>query len=55
MKLLQNLLGTIHDCDMMIDFLKKYSKKFPELKSFILREEENRNQIYKKLSDSLSD
>jgi CHAD domain-containing protein len=55
MKLLQNLLGAIHDCDITIDFLKKYSKKFPELESFILSEEENRNQIYKKLSYSLSD
>ncbi|GKS66837.1 hypothetical protein YTPLAS73_03840 [Nitrosarchaeum sp.] len=55
MKLLQKLLGTIHDCDMAINFLKKNSKKFPELEPFILREEENRNQIYKQLSDSLSE
>ncbi len=54
MKLLQKLLGTIHDCDISFDFLKKYSKKFPELEPFILKEEENRHQFYKKLSDSLS-
>jgi CHAD domain-containing protein len=54
MKLLQKLLGTIHDCDMAINFLKKYSKKFPELEPFILREEEIRSQTYKKLSYSLS-
>ena len=54
MKLLQKILGNIHDCDMIINFLKKYSRKFPELKSLIPKEEEIRNQIYKKLSDSLS-
>lgn len=54
MKLLQKILGNIHDCDMTINFLKKYSRKFPELKSLIPKEEEIRNQIYKKLSDSLS-
>lgn len=53
-KSFQKILGNIHDCDITINFLKKYSKKFPELKSLILKEEEIRNQIYKKLSDSLS-
>lgn len=54
MKLLQKILGNIHDCDIIINFLKNHSKKFPELKSLILKEEEIRSQIYKKLSDSLS-
>lgn len=54
MKLLQKILGNIHDCDITINFLKKHSRKFPELKSLIPKEEEIRSQIYKKLSDSLS-
>ena len=54
MKLFQEFLGQIHDCDITLDFLKKHSKKFPELKSEILKEQEIRSQIYKKLAISLS-
>lgn len=54
MKLFQEFLGKIHDCDITIDFLKKHSKKYPELKPMIQKEIELRSQIYKKLTGSLS-
>lgn len=55
MKLLQKYLGDIHDCDIAITFLKKHSKIFTELQTILLKEQEIRSQIYKKLANSLSD
>ncbi len=54
MKSLQELLGKIHDCDITVDFLKKNSKKFPELKPLITKEQDLRSQIFKKLASNLS-
>lgn len=54
MKSFQELLGEIHDYDITIEFLKKHSKKYPELKHLMLKEKELRSQIYNKLADSLS-
>ena len=50
MKLFQELLGNIHDCDIVMNFLKQYSKKYPEVKYLILKETELRNQNYRKLA-----
>jgi len=36
---------------MMPNFVKKYSKKFPELKFLALREEETHSHIYRTLYD----
>lgn len=55
MKSFQELLGNIHDCDITLVFLKKQSKKFPELKPLITKEQSLRRQIFRKLSISLSD
>jgi CHAD domain-containing protein len=55
MRTFQRFLGEIHDCDISIDFLKAYSNKFPELQSLILKEQNTRTQIYKRLAISLSD
>ena len=55
MRSFQRLLGDIHDCDVTLDFLETYSKKFPELKSLILKEQNVRTQTYKKLAVALSD
>ena len=55
MKLFQELLGKIHDCDITINFLQKHSKKNPNLKSVILEEQKTRSQIYQKLVNSLSE
>lgn len=54
MKLFQDLLGEIHDSDITIEFLKKYSKKFPEFKKLIMSEQKIRSETYRKLSSSLS-
>lgn len=54
MKLLQKVLGKIHDCDITIDFLRKHSKNYPELKHVIQKERESRSQSYNKLVESLS-
>lgn len=55
MKSFQELLGKIHDCDIVIDFLKKNSKKFTELQPIVTKEQDLRNQIFKQLATSLSD
>ena len=54
MKSFQTFLGSIHDCDITLDFLKKYSKKYPEVKPIIIHEKEIRNTLYSKLAKSLS-
>ncbi len=54
MKTFQKLLGSIHDCDITIDFLKKYGKKESELTSILSNEKKIRSEIYHKLADSLS-
>lgn len=53
MKLFQEILGNIHDNDITIDFLKKNSKKFPELYPIVTKQEETRSRIYRSLSFSL--
>ena len=55
MKTFQNLLGSIHDCDICIDFIEKRSKKFPELKPVLIYQKNMRNKIYKQLKINLSD
>ena len=55
MKSFQEYLGSIHDCDITIDFLKKNSKKFPELTPLISKEQSIRSQIFKKLASNLAD
>lgn len=55
MKSFQERLGQIHDCDVTLDFLKKNSKKFPELNPLIIKEQDFRSQIFKKLAANLSD
>ena len=55
MKSFQEHLGQIHDCDITLDFLKKNSKKFPELKPLIIKEQNLRSQIFKKMAANLSD
>ena len=55
MKSFQEYLGIIHDCDMTLDFLKKQSKKFSELKPLIPKEQGMRSEIFEKLAISLSD
>ena len=55
MKSFQTLLGMIHDCDITINFLKKYSKKeHSELIPLVMEEQKVRSETYLKLSDSLS-
>ena len=55
MKSFQTLLGIIHDCDITINFLKKYSKKGrSELIPLVIEEQKIRSETYRKLSDSLS-
>lgn len=54
MKSFQELLGKIHDCDITVEHLKKYSKKNSEVKSLILKESKIRSEMYNKLADSLS-
>ena len=55
MKSFQTLLGMIHDCDITINFLKKYSKKGrSELIPLVIEEQKIRSETYRKLSDSLS-
>lgn len=51
MKIFQEFLGDIHDCDITINLLKKHSEKFPELNLITKKEEENRKRIYKNLTD----
>jgi len=49
MKIFQDLLGDIHDCDITINLLKKFSNKFPQLHSVIVNEEKKRSNFYKNL------
>lgn len=54
MKTFQKLLGSIHDCDITIDFLKKYAKKESELDPLLTKEKKIRSEVYHQLADSLS-
>lgn len=54
MKTFQKLLGSIRDCDITIDFLKKYAKKESELKPLLSKEKKIRSEVYRQLADSLS-
>ncbi|MDR4510686.1 MAG: CHAD domain-containing protein [Nitrososphaeraceae archaeon] len=44
---IQDLLGQIHDCDALLSFFEKL-EKFPETKSIIKTESENRKDLYQK-------
>lgn len=54
MKSFQTLLGSIHDCEITINFIKKHLKNESELMSILSKEEETRSKIYYQLVSSLS-
>lgn len=48
LKEMQDVLGSIRDCDITLDFLKKFAKKHRSLDIIIKSEREKRSQLYKK-------
>jgi len=53
MKVLQKILGQIHDSDMFADYMTKKSAKFPSLEPLIRQEKEARHQTFEGLSKNL--
>jgi CHAD domain-containing protein len=58
LKELGDLLGQARDCDVFLDFLRVYNKKYPKsarwLKGLVRAEKDRRRESYRRLSEALS-
>jgi CHAD domain-containing protein len=52
LKEMQDLLGSIHDCDITMDFLKKMPPKYDITKELLKKESELRSQLYEKFVET---
>lgn len=52
LKEMQDLLGSIHDCDITTDFLKKMPPKYGIMKELLKKESELRSQLYEKFVET---